>query len=98
VVTSTLIFHHLSTMAKRAALAEVHRVVRPGGRFLLADFGKPRSALQWALLRGIGRCSSCERSPYGEKGPSHHGGRGGLGPRGDWLIQPFCGRWPGCRR
>jgi ubiquinone/menaquinone biosynthesis C-methylase UbiE len=53
-VTSTLIFHHLSTMAKRAVLAEIRRVVRPGGRFLLADFGKPQSALQWTLL-SVGR-------------------------------------------
>jgi ubiquinone/menaquinone biosynthesis C-methylase UbiE len=38
VVFSTLMFHHLDAETKDAALAEVARVLRPGGRFLLADF------------------------------------------------------------
>ncbi|HEY6101759.1 MAG TPA: class I SAM-dependent methyltransferase [bacterium] len=54
VVTSTLIFHHLSTAAKRSALAEIYRVLKPRGRFLLADFGRPQTILQWTLL-SIGR-------------------------------------------
>lgn len=54
VATSTLIFHHLSTDAKRAALAEIRRVLTPEGRFLLADFGRPQTALQWTLL-SVGR-------------------------------------------
>jgi len=29
--------HHLTRHEKRAALAELHRVVRPGGRIVLAD-------------------------------------------------------------
>lgn len=54
VVVSTLIFHHISTAGKRDALAEILRVLKPGGRFLLADFGRPQTATQWALL-SIGR-------------------------------------------
>lgn len=38
-VVSTLAFHHLSAEAKRRAHAEVFRVLRPRGRFVLADFG-----------------------------------------------------------
>ena len=53
-VVSTLIFHHLSTPLKHAALREIHRVLKPGGRFLLADFGRPQTVLQWTLL-SIGR-------------------------------------------
>lgn len=53
-VVSTLIFHHLSTPVKRAALGEIYRVLRPGGRFLLADFGRPQTVLQWTLL-SVGR-------------------------------------------
>lgn len=36
VVTSTLTFHHWSDQAK--GIAEVHRVLRPEGRWILADF------------------------------------------------------------
>ena len=53
-VVSTLIFHHLSTLLKHTALGEIHRVLKPGGRLLLADFGKPQTVVQWTLL-SIGR-------------------------------------------
>ncbi|HXF82421.1 MAG TPA: class I SAM-dependent methyltransferase [bacterium] len=52
-VVSTLIFHHLSAGTKRAAIAEIRRVLRPGGTFLLADFGRPETAVQRILL-GLG--------------------------------------------
>ena len=39
VAVSTLAFHHLPAPAKHAALCEIWRVLRAGGRFLLADFG-----------------------------------------------------------
>jgi ubiquinone/menaquinone biosynthesis C-methylase UbiE len=39
VAVSMLAFHHLPTPAKHAALTEIRRVLRAGGRFLLADFG-----------------------------------------------------------
>lgn len=39
---STLTFHHLPTPAKRSALAEVYRVLKPGGSLLLVDFGGRR--------------------------------------------------------
>lgn len=47
---STLIFHHLTPRAKPAAIAEISRVLKPSGRFLLADFGPPESVPQRALL------------------------------------------------
>jgi ubiquinone/menaquinone biosynthesis C-methylase UbiE len=40
-VTSSLVLHHLTRDEKRAALAEIRRVLRPGGTFHLADFGPP---------------------------------------------------------
>ncbi len=40
-VLSTLLFHHLTSDGKQRALQEVHRVLRRGGEFHLADFGKP---------------------------------------------------------
>jgi len=40
-VVSSLVFHHLEDADKRRALAEIRRVLAPGGLFVLADFGRP---------------------------------------------------------
>lgn len=41
VVTASLMFHHLSAADKRAVLVEARRVLRPGGRLVIADWGPP---------------------------------------------------------
>ena len=41
---SSLFFHHLRRADKVAALAEVARVMRPGGRLFIADWGQPASS------------------------------------------------------
>ncbi len=41
-VVSSLMFHHLSTQDKQRAMNEVYRVLRPGGSFWIADFGRPQ--------------------------------------------------------
>jgi ubiquinone/menaquinone biosynthesis C-methylase UbiE len=46
-VLSSLVIHHLTTDDKRRALAECHRVLRPGGELHLADWGKPHNAVMW---------------------------------------------------
>jgi ubiquinone/menaquinone biosynthesis C-methylase UbiE len=44
-----LVLHHLDFAAKRRALAEAYRVLRPGGRVLLVDFGAPHDRLARAI-------------------------------------------------
>jgi ubiquinone/menaquinone biosynthesis C-methylase UbiE len=54
-VVMSLLLHHLDAAAKRTALAEAVRVLRPGGRLHVADWGPPRGPLMraaaWALRR-----------------------------------------------
>lgn len=45
VVLSTLFFHHLSDADKRATATELMRVLAPGGRLVVADFGRPQDPL-----------------------------------------------------
>jgi ubiquinone/menaquinone biosynthesis C-methylase UbiE len=44
-VVSSLVFHHLVTDLKQAALAEMRRVLGPGGRLHIADLGRAHDPL-----------------------------------------------------
>ena len=51
VVLSTLFFHHLEDDAKRATASELVRVIRPGGRLVVADVGRPKDPLMRLAVR-----------------------------------------------
>jgi ubiquinone/menaquinone biosynthesis C-methylase UbiE len=53
VVLSSLFFHHLSPADKHTTLAQVRRVLKPGGRLHVADWGRPGDPLMAALSLAI---------------------------------------------
>jgi len=52
-VLSSFMFHHLSAKVKAGTLREVRRVLKPGGRFHMVDFGGPDSAGRGFIARRI---------------------------------------------
>lgn len=50
VVTMSLVLHHLLPDDKRRALAEARRLLKPGGRIHIADWGPPHDPLMSALF------------------------------------------------
>jgi SAM-dependent methyltransferase len=53
VVLSTLFFHHLTDEAKADTAEEIRRVLRLGGRALIADWGRPQDPLMRATFLGV---------------------------------------------
>jgi SAM-dependent methyltransferase len=53
VVVSSLMIHHLPQDARARAVAEMHRVLRPGGRLLLADFRPPANPVARHLVGAV---------------------------------------------
>jgi ubiquinone/menaquinone biosynthesis C-methylase UbiE len=51
VVLSALMLHHLPTDVRTLAVSELRRVLRPGGRVLVADFGGPMTAADGFMAR-----------------------------------------------
>ena len=49
-IFSTLMLHHVPRSVKAAAFREMRRVLKPGGRIVVVDFGPPKHLWGWALL------------------------------------------------
>jgi ubiquinone/menaquinone biosynthesis C-methylase UbiE len=52
-VVMSLVLHHLDPEAKRGALAEARRVLRPTGRLHIADWGRPHDPLMRAAFTAL---------------------------------------------
>ncbi len=52
-VVCSLVLHHLDPAPKAAALAEARRVLRPGGRLHVADWGMPRDPVEGLAFLGL---------------------------------------------
>jgi len=48
-VVSSLVFHHLVSTDKVRAFQEINRVLRPGGKFHMVDFGPPHNIYEQTL-------------------------------------------------
>ncbi|MBB5084121.1 class I SAM-dependent methyltransferase [Nonomuraea endophytica] len=53
VVMSTLAVHHIPAGLRGAAVREMFRVLRPGGRLLIAEFRPPNGRLAGRLMRSL---------------------------------------------
>ena len=49
-VVSSLFFHHLTTRNKRRTLAEIERVLKPGGQLHIADWGKAQNLIMRSVF------------------------------------------------
>ena len=55
VVTSSLMMHHLSPDLRAKGLAEIYRVLKPGGRLLVADTMRPTGFLGKHLFASLAK-------------------------------------------
>ncbi len=67
-VTSSLLLHHLATEDKSQTFKECHRVLKPGGKLIIADWGQPASALMRICYFGVQALDGFETTADNVKG------------------------------
>jgi SAM-dependent methyltransferase len=67
-VVASLVLHHLTTTEKRAALAEAYRVMGPGGRLHVADWGAPQDAAMRTAFFALRTLDGFERTRVHARG------------------------------
>ena len=63
VVVSSLAMHHIPADVRATAVREIYRVLRPGGRLLIAEMQMPRRPLQRLLARVSGVARMAQHVP-----------------------------------
>lgn len=86
VVLSSAMLHHLPPAAKAAGLASVRRVLKPGGRFVIADLDRPANRWWWLLFWPLLAMPMTAVNLRGEI-PDYLGRSGfaAVRPRGRWM-------------
>ncbi|MEC3954755.1 methyltransferase domain-containing protein [Nocardia sp. CDC153] len=74
VVTSTFAMHHIAEAERKTALEAMFRVLRPGGRLLLADTHPATAGLRGLLIRGMARLAAHRAGDNGHGAEHEHGG------------------------
>ena len=87
VVTCTLALHHIPRRQRPAALAEMYRVIKPGGRLLTADMGP------LLHFRGGDAGPDLDGTEPAGRGPAWTGSMGDLAAAAGFQIDSF-GRLP----
>jgi len=67
-IISSLVFHHLPTETKRIVLAELNRVLKPGGSLVIADFGKAQTTYAKIITPLFRRFDGMENTRINEEG------------------------------
>ncbi|WP_245722218.1 class I SAM-dependent methyltransferase [Nocardia crassostreae] len=71
VITSTFVMHHIPEAERNNALAGMFRVLRPGGRLLLAD-ASPTSGVHGAVLQFLGKVFVWHKHHHGHNHDHGH--------------------------
>lgn len=67
-VTCSLVLHQCPMAAKRSILASAYRLLKPGGRLLISDYGEQRSLLMHMLFKQVRELDGYENTKANKDG------------------------------